>query len=590
VIAGTTSHRRGRFAFEWLDFDRLARPVLAVAVIASGLLLFHLTRGTSFWADEWTWIATRRGDTVNAFLAPYNGHLSLVPVAIYRLMFAIFGIGSYTPYRALVIMLSLVVAALVFVYARARTGELVALLLAVSMLFLGPGWQDTMWAFQIPWLIVGAAGIAALMLLERRTGSADAAACALLVLAICSTSLALAFAIGIAVDLALTRRRWRDAWIVVIPLVLYAIWALHYQPNQIDATAIPTIPINLANAAAAALSVLAGQSGIVPFEPTGTSLIYGWPILVLALALVLWRARTGRSAARAVSLAATFTAFVVSVSIVQREHATNLLSSRYIYIYCLLAALLIAELARGIRLSRLVQASLCVLTLAAVVSNIGNLRAQGAYIRQSGAVTNGALTGLDLDRASVDPSTLARIALYPFVKLTAREYSHAERTLGTPAYSIAQLREAPAPAQSATDAQLLGDGDVALTSGESTPGTASSAAAAKAPPSVLASANGTIARAGACIRFTPAAALAPGSGGSVTMNVVPGRLLVSAAAAPATLSMRRFARTFTPLGTVAARRSTIVTIRHDSASEPWYLQVSSDAPVRVCTLRPGALT
>lgn len=578
MTTGTTSYRRAQLVSGWLDLDRLALPMLGAAAIASGLLLFHLTRGTSFWADEWTWIATRRGHTVDAFLAPYNGHLSLIPVAIYRLMFAIFGLGSYTPYRVLVIVLSLGVAGLLFAYARARTGDFVALLLAVSMLFLGPGWQNTMWAFQIPWLIVCAAGIVALMLLERGTRGADAAACALLVLAVCSTSLGLAFTIGVAVDLALTRRRWRDAWIVAIPLALYAIWALAYHPNPLEAAAIPTIPLNLAKAAATAFSALVGQSGILPFNGSGTALTYGWPLLVVVAVLVLWRGvRPGR---RAASLLATFVAFVASVSIAHGGLA-SVLSSRYIYVYCLLATLLIAELARGIRPSRLVQGALCVLVPASVVANIGNLRGQGAYFRQFGAVTNGALTGLELDRSSLDPRTLARIALYPFTKLTAGEYFDAERALGSPAYTIAQLRRADAAGQSAADSQLLANGDVELTSRPASVTPGSGAASA-----TLAAANGQVQRVGPCVRFRPAAALGPGSTASISLLVHSGRLSVTSAAAPATLSIRRFAPTLTPLGSVAARRSTVATVRADSASDPWYLEVSSLAPVQVCTLQP----
>jgi hypothetical protein len=585
VTTGATSYRRGRLTLARLDFDRLARPALVVAVIVSGLLLLHLTRGTSFWADDWLWIATRRGNTVDAFLAPYNGHLSLVPIAIYRLMFAVFGIGSYTPYRVLVIMLSLLVAVLVFTYARTRTGDTVALLAAALMLFLAPGWQDTMWAFQIPWLIVCAAGIVALMLIERRTGWADACACGLTLLAICSTSLGIAFAIGIPVDLALTRRRWRDAWIVGIPLVVYVMWTLHYHPSLIDVTAIPTIPLNIAQAAATALSSLGGLSGIRPFDATGTSLTYGWPLLVIASVFVLWRARTVRPSTRAVSLAVTFAVFAASVSIAHGELAAPL-SSRYIYVYCVLAALLAVELARGIRRSRLVEASLCVVTLAAVLANIGGLRAFGAYIRGSGATTNGALTALDLDRGSADPSTVARIALYQFVKLSARSYFDAERTLGTPAYTIAQLQHADALARSAADSQLLADGDVMLTSSPTSAVTPRSPVGAGTAVPALAAANGTVARGGACIRFTPAAALAPGSAASVSLIVLPGRLSVTAAAAPATLSIRRFASTFTPLGTLGARRSTILTVRRDSASDPWYLELSSIAPLQACTLRP----
>src|SRR5581483_4656059 len=105
----------------------------------------------------------------------------------------------------------------------------------------------------------------------------------LLVLAVCSTSLGLAFAIGIALDLALTRRRWRDGWIVVVPVLLYAIWALYYQPNAVNLSAIPNIPLGVAEAAATAMSSLVGQSGLLPFGGTATALTYGWPLLVAAI-------------------------------------------------------------------------------------------------------------------------------------------------------------------------------------------------------------------------------------------------------------------------------------------------------------------
>lgn len=559
--------------------------MLAVAVLASGLLLFHLTRGSSFWADDWIWITTRRANTLGAFLSPYNGHLSLVPIAIYRLMFAVFGIGSYTPYRALVIALSLLVAVLLFAYARSRVGGLVALPASVSMLFLGPGWQDTMWAFQIPWLVVCAAAIGALMLIDRRTRLADAGACALVLVAITSTSLGIAFAIGIAVDLAVARRRWRDAWIVGVPFALYAIWSLHYRPGLLDASAIPTIPVSIAKAVAAALSALTGVSGIRPFDEVGTSLTYGWPLFVVAALVVFRRARTVRPPARAVSLAATLAVLAASVTVVHGELADPL-SSRYIYVYCLLVALVAVELARGIRPSRFVQAALCVATLVAVLANIGILRAAGAYIRESGAITNAALTALDLDRAHVSPNTVVRMALYQFLGLSAQSVLDAEQALGSPAYTLAQLRRADAGAQSTADSQLLADRDVALGRAPALAGTPRSSTRSRAALPVVGFTNGTIERAGPCIRFTPAAALAPGSAPSVSLATGPGDLAVTPTAAPETLSFRRFATTLTPLGTVAARASALLKIRPDLAPNAWYVEISGLSAVRVCALAP----
>src|ERR1700691_5375273 len=152
-----------------VDLDRLAGVVLALAVLASGVLLYHLTRGTSFWGDDWAWITERRGNHIGTFLSPYDGHLSVLPIVIYRLMFAAFGIDSYAPYRVLVIGLSLVVGLLAFEYARHRVNHFLAMLVAALVLFVGPGWQDTMWAFQIGWVLALGLGVAALILLDRRT-------------------------------------------------------------------------------------------------------------------------------------------------------------------------------------------------------------------------------------------------------------------------------------------------------------------------------------------------------------------------------------------------------------------------------------
>jgi hypothetical protein len=580
VTAGVPARRRAMRALAKVDLDRLARPALVVAVLASGLLLLHLSRASSFWADDWTWIANRRGDSVDTFLSPYNGHLSLVPIAIYRLMFAVFGLGSYTPYRSLVIALSLVVAVLLFIYARARVGDLLALLLTASLLFLGPGWQETMWAFQIPWLLVAGAGISALMLLERRDTVGDVAACALIVLAICSTSLAVAFLVGVAVEIAVSRRRWRDAWIVAVPLALYVIWVLHYHPSQVDLSRITDVPLNVVKSAAAALSDVTGLSGVSPVAQTGSSFTYGAPLLALAAALVVWRPVRSRFGARAISLVVTLVVFTASVTVAHGGLAA-LLSSRYVYVYSLLVLLLAAELARGCRPSLAVQAGLCAVTALAILSNIGILRGFGGYIRQSGEQTNGALAALDFDRRSVAPDTLARVALYPFVKLSARSYFAASDALGTPAYTAAQLLRADSSAQSAADAQFSADETIVLRATTAVP------AASAGRPAVQGSSDGSVMTAGACVRFVPSAAIGVGAIGTVVVGVTPGAEAVSVttAAAPATVSFRRFAATFSALGTVRPGRTGSVLIRRDAATQPWELQLQTLAPIRICALR-----
>lgn len=561
-----------------LELERFARPGLVLAVIASGLLIYHLNRGSSFSPDDWAWIATRRGNSLRTFLAPYNGHLSLIPIAIYRLMFAIVGIGSFVPYRLLLLVVASATGVVIFEYARHRVGEFCALLVATLLLFLGPGWNDIMQPFQIAWLIAVASGILALSLLDRRRGRTDAVGCVLILISIASTSVGVALAVGIAVDIALTRRRWRDAWIVGLPLLLYLIWAVHYHPSQIQLSLIPDVPLNLAETIAAALAGIVGLSGVTPTDLTGLSLTFGTPLLVLALAGVIVRVTAGWDWTRFLSLAAALVTFTLMTTLARSFQSP--FESRYMYVTCVLAALMAVEVARGLSARPRAQLALAVLALFALVSNAGVLRSAGGYFRQLESRTDATLGAVQLDRATVAPNTLlTQLPFYPLTAVTAGQYFAAERALGTPAYTDVQLQHARPVAQRAADAQLVTDGAVELAGATAAPlpgGTASPLEGA---------ANGAAARRGACVHFMPAAALAPGQASTLTLRLDPGRVSVTAGAAPATISVRRFAATFTALGTVQTSGSATVSVSRDRAPQPWHLQVQSFAPVRVCTLR-----
>lgn len=586
TTASATPRRRIWPTLARLDLDRLALPAFALAAAASLALLVHLTRSTSFWADDWNWIEFRRGDTVDTFLAPYGGHLSLVPIAVYRLLFATFGLGSYVPYRVLAICLSVLVAALLFAYARRRCTPVVALCISAPMLFLGAGADQTLWGFQVPWLLVSGTAIAALMLLERDDRRCDAVVCALLLVALCSTSLAIAVAIGVAVDIVCTRRRARDLWIVALPAAFYLAWIAYYHPGRLAASEITALPLNLAQAGAAALSGLAGLSGVTPLGQTGTSLSYGLPLLAVAVALVACTRARRQINGRAIALVAMAVAFVASVT-VARIGPVSVLSSRYVYEYCLLAALLIAELARGARLTRPLQWALLSVTALAVISNVGELRTFGSFLREQGKQTDGALAALDLDRATVAPQTTARIGFYQLVRISARRYFDAARALGSPAFTVSQLRRSDATAQSAADSQFLADRTVTLAG-------APAATVSTGPAPTLGAVTGGVALSGAgCVRLLPSAALAPGQTGTVTVTIPAASaasaaaltVTVTAAGAPASVAFARFSPAFTPLGTVAAGATAVVRVRRDATAQPWRLQLESVAPVRVCAAR-----
>src|SRR5688500_2589794 len=190
---------------------------------AGAALVYYETRGTTFWSDEWVWILYRREYDVDTFLRPHNEHLSLFPVAIYKLMFETFGVDDYRPYRFLAIAGHLTCVALLFAYARRRVGGLAALLVATLFLFFGRGWEEFFWPFQLAWLITLAAGLGALLMLDRQDRLGDVGACVLLVVSLGSSGVGAAVALGLVVEIWRGRRRLRDAWIVAVPIGLYAV-------------------------------------------------------------------------------------------------------------------------------------------------------------------------------------------------------------------------------------------------------------------------------------------------------------------------------------------------------------------------------
>jgi hypothetical protein len=203
-------------------------------------------------------------------------------------------------------------------------------------------------------------------------------------------------------------------------------------------------------------------------------------------------------------------------------------------------------------------------------------------MRQNGAQTRAALTVLDLDRATTSPGTLARIALYPYMRLTAGAYFSAERALGTPAYSVSELLRADPVAQSAADGQLENDGTITL--GPIPRSTASAAA----PIAVDTVTTGTVSRAGGCARLLPLASMPPGATGALVLTVPAGDTTVSidAGRAPVSISYRRFSQSFTNLGEVRIAGSGLVRIHSDAAIQPWFLELASIAPVRACSGAP----
>jgi hypothetical protein len=553
---------------------------LVLVLLATAAWLMYETRGTTLWFDEWQWALEYRDNGLDGFIAPHNGHPTLVPVAIYKLLFATVGIEHSAPYRAVGIAGHLLCVVVLYVYAAKRAGTGPALVAATVILFLGPGWQNIVWPLQIGWLVSIAAGLAALLMLDRNDRRGDVAACALILLAIAASGPGIAIAAGLIVETLRSRGR-RSAWIVAVPLGLFAVWWLAYQDTGSVRREVALVPGFVADSIAATVSALAGLAGpLIADDPT--TLAWGRPLAVAAVALVLWRLwRTRPVPTRALTLLAVLGAFWALTG-VQRAGFGPAESSRYVYVGAVFGAALAVELVRGIAISTRAWVAIAAVTTLIVVANVGDLRTGARFLRDQALLTRTGLAALEIARPVVQPEhPAAGISGYPLVVVRADEYFAIERDLGTPAASTSELETAPESARRAADAELTRIHDVTLQPADPPAGP-------RAEPTVDAVAGGTVAPTRGCAGFSPAAAGPYQPAPAVELTVPTAGLVLTTEGGAATVSVRRFADGFPdePLGRIAPGGSGMLAIGADLAANPWHVRVSPEARLTACVASP----
>ena len=335
--------------------SRLPLALLALALVASVALLLTLASGLTFFQDSWAFLMHRRGFSVDVFLEPHNEHIVLIPVAIEKLLLAIFGMSSAAPEYVVLAVLLAVTAGLVFIYVRRRLGPWPALFAAVLLLFVGPAWQVLLWPFEIGFAGSVMAGLAMLLALERDERRWDVAACVLLTLSLGFSTLGLSFAAAAFVDLLQKRRSrgLRRAYLLAIPMVLFAAWYVgwgHTAESHLSLENILASPRFLLDGLASSLDTVLGLSTINVRgigEPE-----WGRPLLVAAVLLVgygQWR-RPGFSP-RLWPIAAATASFwlLAGFNYIPGREAV---ASRYAYAGAVFILLLAAELLIGVRFGR----------------------------------------------------------------------------------------------------------------------------------------------------------------------------------------------------------------------------------------------
>jgi hypothetical protein len=348
----------------------VATLLLCVAVAVSCALLISLVSNLTFVSDDWELLVLRPRLTLDAVMQPFHEHIVLAPALIYRALLSVFGMDSALPYFAVSIVFFALSAVLLFAYARRRVGEWLALAAAIVVLFLGAASEDLLWAFQMGFFGSTACGLGMLLALDRGDRRGDAVAATLLVASFCFSSLGLPFAAGAAAHLLLDRRRdWRRAYVVIVPLLLYALWWLgwgHTAESHLGLGKLPGLPLYVFDAAAAGLGAMFGSApgadGVARPDDVFRVLLV---LCGLALAVRLARRRElPRGLLIALAIGGAFW-FLAGLNRDELRFPTSL---RYQYPSALFLLLIAIEALKGVRPRRLVElAAVAAACVAAVV-------------------------------------------------------------------------------------------------------------------------------------------------------------------------------------------------------------------------------
>ena len=543
-------------------FWRSATPPLLAAMLASGVLIVALASRISFLLDDWTFILYRRGFNADAFLEPDNEHFVAGPVAVFKLLLATFGMGSTLPYRVVATALFLLGAWFLFVWIRRRIGQWPALIATLPILFLGAAYDDLLWFASITFLGAMACGLGMLVALDRRDKVGDRLACAWLVGSMLFSSLWLAFAIGAAVDIALRRgeRGWRSrAFVVAVPVILYAIWWLgcgHNAESAFSLHNVATTPLYVFDSFAAAIAALLGLATPVEGIAAPAGLDWGRPLAVLLGGLAVWRLYRIERIPRSlwVVLAIVLSYWILGGFDVKSGRVAW--ASRYQYPAAAMVLLVAADLLRGVKLERRLAIPALAIVVAAVASNLLFLHESYESYERTSRLERADLAAVEIARDSVEPGLILGedIADTGYVPVEAGAYLSARDAFGSPAYTEAELEAAPEEARIPADKVLAAALGVELEPGASAPQsqrgcrtlrlTAAEPAAVELPPG------------GALLR--------PGGGASIEVE------------------LGRFADGFpVEIGSLGGGWSRL-TIPTDRSTRPWRARLSGSGTATIC--------
>ena len=269
---------------------------MALLLVAAGALLVAGQSGMTWIYDDWGYLLYRRGFGADALFDPFNEHIVIALVAIYDMSLELFGMDTARPVQIVSDLLVLSCGALLFLYARTRVGDWLAVMAAALILFFGSAYLDLLWPVNLALTGGCAFGLGALLALDRDDRTGDRIAAALLVVSVLFSEVGVAFSVGALVAVLLGERPWRERIIVpAAPLAVYALWWIcrgYEAESSFSLENVLDSPAYVFDAISQALAALVGLGR--PFSGDASELVginFGRALLVIGAVLAFLRLR-----------------------------------------------------------------------------------------------------------------------------------------------------------------------------------------------------------------------------------------------------------------------------------------------------------
>jgi hypothetical protein len=542
--------------------ERRRHWALATLLLGDLVVLLYMGRGLTFFFDEWDFVTHDYGGGLHSLLVAHVGNISILPIAVYKVLFHLVGLNHYVVFRCVVIALHLVAACLLYVLATRRLSPVPALLAVSIVLFLGAAWEDLLWAFQIGYLLSIVGGLAIWVLLERRDRFGDILALAALVVSLGSSSLGIPLAIGVATELAWARE-WRRGWVVGVPALLYVAWYAGYGESQVTGETLIHAPGFAADLAAAACGAVIGRG-----------LNWGRPLAVVGFLVLAWWLVGGRTvSARLVGLLASAVALWI-ITAATRSTISAPETSRYVYLGVVVIVLIGVELLHSVTTTPRALGVAALVVLFGALAGLTLMRDGAVSLRSTSKTLAAELGALELASAHAPPNYRPDPQRAPQVE--AGPYLHTVRAIGSsPADSPHSILAADDGSRAAADSVLI-----ALYAPTLMPVRRGGAASRTSGPELIALSGGVPGRNGGCLRLVPdspaalSAELALSPRGVVVRDEGP---------APVSAALRRFGPALHPLQQqVAGLGASSLAVPSDPSPVPWILQLGTTSPMSVC--------